>query len=172
MANRGCCETLTGIPSSCLTSAGGIKRAWGLCYSKAGQPTVADGMITAIQGGTEWVEYEFKKQTGSFTSTITKDVTAGTNFIQTEIIFQFNRQETAKRIEINALAMSETAWIVQDSNGKFWYFGFDNGVELTTGTGETGTAYGDFNGYNITLTDVSFQMPYEVSADAMTALLD
>jgi len=170
--NKGCCETIAGIPQVCENNVGGIRRAWGVCFSSTDRPTVTDGVITKIEGGSSWVEYEFRKQTGSFTSTITKDATAGTSFIQTEIIFQFSKQETAKRIEINSLAISDTAWIIQDSNGRFWYFGFDNGVELTTGAGETGTAYGDFNGYNITLTDIAFQMPYEVSEAAMAGLLD
>lgn len=168
----GCCQTLTGILRDCESNIGGIKRAWIACYDNVSSPTVADEMITAIgTPTTEWHEFEFKKQTGSVTTTITKDDTTGSLYYESVIVLQFARQETSKRIEINSLAISDLAIIIQDNNNRYWYLGYDWGVTLTDGTAETGTAFTDLNGYNITLTDVSRELPYEVTDEAMQPLL-
>lgn len=167
----GCCKLMTGIPSDCDGSVGGIRKAWIACWDSVQTPTVADNKISALggTGNTEWKEFNFRKNTGSFTSTWTID--GAVKYVETEIIFQFSKQETAKRVEINALALSDVAVIIQDSNGLYWYFGFNDYVTLSTATGETGTAKADFNGYNVTLLDESDELPYELSASAIAQLL-
>lgn len=167
----GCCIAFTGVTKDCGSSIGGIKRAWGACFDNVGKPTIANDMISAIPDTAQWHEFEFRRQTGSVTTTITRDDTNGTLYYESAIVLQFTKQETAKRLEINALAASDTSWIIQDENDNFWYFGFDNPVTLSDGTAETGTAWADFNGYNITLTDVSKLLPYQIEQEAMNEIL-
>lgn len=167
----GCCVTLSGLIRNCENNIGGIKRAWGACYDEVTAPTVADEMITTIPETAPWKLYEFRKETGSVTTTITRDNANGSLYYSSDIVFQFAKQETVKRIEINAIAQGDTVWIVEDNNGKYWYFGFDFPVNLSDGTAETGTAFADFNGYNITLNDVQKQLPYEIAASAMSGIL-
>lgn len=167
----GCCITLTGIARDCGSSIGGIKRAWGACFDEVGTPTVTAEIITALGSTSGWKEFEFRKQTGSVTQTITNDAAIGSSYVESEIVFQFSKQETPKRIEINAIAQGDTAWIIQDNNDRYWYFGYDNPVNLSAGTAETGTNFADLNGYNITLSDLSKQLAYEVSASAMSSLI-
>ena len=50
--------------------------------------------------------FVFRKETGNFTSTINSDDAAGTTFVQSEIVLQFTKQETAKRLEIAALMLA------------------------------------------------------------------
>ena len=57
----------------------------------------------------------------------------------------------AKRLEMNALALSDLAVVVKDNNGKYWGFGVDRAVSSSDGTGETGTAFDDANMYQIVL---------------------
>lgn len=168
-----CCRNLTGIIRDCDASLGGIKRAWIACWDDVQTPTVTADQISALGESTsaDWKEFQFRKNTGSFTSTINSAADSGTTYVSTEIILQFTKQETAKRVEINALAVSDVAVIIEDANGRFWYFGFDETVTLSTGTGETGTAKADFNGYNITLLDESMELPYELTQDAIDQLL-
>lgn len=169
----GCCRSLKGFIKDCNSSMGGIRRAWIACWSEVQTPTVEDDMITALggTGNTSWYEYEFIKNTGSVTSTFNQAGDAGTSYVESVIVLQFTKQETAKRIEINNLAVSDVAVIIEDANHKFWYFGFDDYVTLTDGTAETGTARADFNGYNISLTDESEELPYELSQSAINQLL-
>lgn len=170
MAN--CCVQLSGIIRNCDNNIGGIKRAWGSCFDEAGIPTIADGMITALGDTTNWHLYEFRKETGSVTTTLTKDDTVGSLYYSSDIVFQFAKQETIKRIEVMAIAQGDTAWIIEDNNGQFWYFGLDFPVTLTDGTAETGTAFADFNGYNLTLNDVQRQLPYEIDPTAMQPIIN
>jgi hypothetical protein len=79
--------------------------------------------------------------------------------------------ETAKRVEITALAQNELVLIIKDANGKYWLLGKDEPVMATAGEGVSGTARSDRNGYSITLQDTSLEMPYEVEADVVAGLL-
>lgn len=169
----GCICSFTGIPRDCSTSTGGIRRAWIGCYDEVSVTLdITKQKISEITALADtFKEFVFRKQTGSVTSTVNKDDATGSLFFESEITLQFLKQETAKRIEIASLAVSDVVVIIEDSNGRFWYFGYTNPVNLSTGTAETGTAMGDFNGYNVTLLDQSAVMPYEVEASAMEEIM-
>ena len=170
-----CNQTLAGITLDCTNSLGGIKTVYIANYGDVdGQPTVGeDGMITGItmSGDTKFKPYQFRKQTGSMTSTLTVDETAGVNYVSTELSLVFTKMETAKRIEMSALAIGQLAVIVEDSNNKYWYLGFDDYVSATAGGGNTGTAKGDGNNYTLTLRDESDTYPYEITKEAVDAVI-
>ena len=79
--------------------------------------------------------------------------------------------ETAKRTEIMAMCLGNMKGIVLDNNGKYWFLGKDQAISASAASGETGTAFGDFGGYKVTLTDNSKEMPYEIPADIAEGLL-
>ncbi len=164
----GCCRTFSGIARGCDPSVGGIKKAWIACYDSV-TPTVVDNQITSLtNSGEGFKEFEFKKQTGS----VTQSFQAGdSNYYEQTITLQFARQETAKQIEINALAVGDLVVIIQDNNGKYWYFGFDNPVTMSGNEATTGTAFSDLNGYDITLLGTDFQLAYEVSEAVMASIV-
>jgi hypothetical protein len=100
----------------------------------------------------------------------------GTKYVQTDLLLVFNRMETAKRVEIMAMAQGELVAIVKDANGSYWFLGKDEPLVLSAGDGLTGTARADRNGYSATLQDNSLELPYEVlvgdggvDLDAITA---
>lgn len=182
-----CNQTLAGITLDCTNSLGGIKTVYVANYGDVeavdldtvddSTPTSADttyGMITGItmSGDTKFKPYQFRKQTGSMTSTLTVDETAGVNYVSTELSLVFTKMETAKRIEMSALAIGQLAVIVEDSNGKYWYLGYDDYVSATAGGGNTGTAKGDGNNYTLTLRDESDTYPYEITKAAVDAVIE
>ena len=168
-----CSNTMTGIPSECKDSIGGIKAAYIAEHADVDSIDEAQGVISEIimATGKTFKPFVFRKETGNFTSTINSDDAAGTTFVQSEIVLQFTKQETAKRLEIAALMVGNCAVIIEDGNGKYWYFGQNFPVVLTAGSAASGTAMGDFNGYNITLTDKSKELPREVDARIISGLL-
>ena len=116
--------------------------------------------------GKTYKTYKFRKQTGSVNSTINTDVNAGTTWYQTDVVLQFTKMETSKRVEISALATGQVSIIVKDSMGKYWLVGTkDSPAELTAGSAATGTALGDLNGYSITLSEMGKELPMEVDPD-------
>jgi len=175
-----CPQTLTGIARDCAPSMGGIKNAYIANHADVASVTITDDMVSAItmnnDGATPPVPYKFhkyafRKNTGNFTSTLNVDPAAGSNFVSTDIVLLFSRMETAKRVEIAALSLGELAIIIEDMNGKFWYFGYDEPVTASAGDGQTGTARADGNRYQITLQDNAKVWPYEVDSAVITDTL-
>jgi hypothetical protein len=170
-----CNQTLAGISLDCSNSLGGIKTVYIANYGDVSAVTLDEesGMVTGITmvSGATFKPYQFRKQTGSMTSTLNVDETAGINYVSTEVALVFTKMETAKRLEMSALAIGQLAVIVQDSNNKYWYLGYNDYVSSTAGGGNTGTAKGDQNAYTLTLTDESDTYPYEITKDAVEAVL-
>ena len=185
-----CIQTLKGITLDCSHSLGGIKTVYianyndvtdikynastGTTTGSTSGATYTGDTITGITmaSGTTFKPYQFRKQTGSMTSTLTVDETAGVNYVSTELSLVFTKMETKKRIELSALSVGQLAVIVEDSNGTFWYLGKDDYVSATSGTGQSGVAKGDGNSYNIVLRDESDTYPYEITKEAVEAVIE
>ena len=168
-----CNQTLNGLVRDCQPSMGGIVEAHAINKEYIEKIAAAEGVVSEITlaEGEKFKSYYFNRNTGSMTSNYTLDPATGVRFVTTDLVLQFNRMETAKRVEVTALAQNELALIVKDANGKYWLLGKDEPVMATAGEGVTGTARGDRNGYGITLQDTSLEMPYEVDAAIVAALL-
>ena len=184
MAYADCASiVLKGIQMDCSNSIGGIKKVWLARYSDVdtvetgdiygeletpvgSQTTVLLGKgITTLdlkQDG-EWHQYEFRKNTGSLTSTLNVDETNGNNYITSELALVFSKMETKKRMEMAAFAVGAVVAVVLDSNNRYWFLGFDDYVSASAGTGETGTAKEDRNAYTVTLSTDSAEWPFELS---------
>lgn len=162
--------TLAGITMDCAPSLGGIKRVWLTQYKESLATLDAEGGKIASFAEATWYEYQFRKGTGSLTSTLTVDETAGTNYVTNELALVFTKMETAKRMEIAAMSVGHLCAVVEDSNGKYWFLGYDDYVSASAGTGVTGTAKGDQNAYTITLSTDSESYPYELAEEAIASL--
>lgn len=166
--------TLTGLNNICKeNSFGGIKEVLIAPYDVISGVTVSADTITTItmSGDSKFKQYILLKNTGSLTSTLnTSDASA--SYFTNEVTLQFMKMETKKRLEIMALMMSACAVIVKDANNKYWYLGKDNYVECTAGSAQTGTAASDANHYELTLTDTSAELPYEVDETIISSIVD
>ena len=131
------------------------------------------GKISGItmEASAKFKKYTFARNTGSMTSTYTIDQASGVKYVTTDLVLQFNRMETTKRVEITALSVNDLVAIVKDANGVYWYLGYDEPVNASAGDGQTGTARGDANRYSITLQDISKEMPMEVDASIIEGIL-
>ena len=161
-----CPITLAGIQLSCESSVGGLKTIYLVQSDDVTDVTLNEEgtMISNItlKSPAKWLEYQFRRGTSSFTSTLSADETTGNNFVSSEITLVFTKMDTAKRIEVAGMAIGQLACVVLDSNGHFWFLGKDDYVSSSAGTGQTGTAKGDQNAYNITLSTESESYPYEI----------
>lgn len=166
--------TLTGLNTVCKeTSFGGIKEVLIALYDDVAKTNVDSSthlLTPTMVIGTTFKQYKLLKSTGSLTSTLNTSETT-TSYFTNEVTLQFMKMETSKRLEIMALMMSACAVIVKDANDKYWYLGKDNYVECTAGSAQTGTASSDSNHYELTLSDTSAELPYEVDATVIPALL-
>lgn len=167
-----CIQTLSGLAKDCSPSMGGIVEVYIANFGDVTAKTITDGKISAITmaSGATFKSYAFPRNTGSLTSTYNV-ADGGNKYVSSDLVLQFSRMETAKRVELTALAISDLAIIVRDANSKYWYLGYDEAVNLSAGDGQTGTARGDANRYSITLQDNSWEMPYEVDGSIIAGLL-
>lgn len=175
--------TLTGLNTVCKeNSFGGIKEVLIALYDDVASVSVATAQTASgdtfetyltptMVSGKKFKEYKLLKSTGGLTSTLNTSETSASYFTN-EVTLQFMKMETSKRIEIMALMMSQCAVIVRDANDKYWYLGKDNYVECSAGNAQTGTATSDSNHYELTLTDTSMQLPYEVDASVISSIVE
>lgn len=166
--------TLKGIEGSCEANLAGIKRAW-MGYADDYEFSVANDSahtltISAATGATLH-EYVFNKQTGSITSELTKDEANGTNMYTNTITLQFTRMEQSKHLEIEALAKEHLVAVVEDNNGEYHLFGVDGYVSLDTDTTQSGQAYEDLNGYQLSLSAASAWKPFIITKEQLNSMI-
>ena len=173
-----CTQTLSGLAKDCSGNIGGIKAVYIANFDDVASVAVSDGkvsgitMVTPAQGSApKFKKYNFKPATGSMSSTLNKDLQAGTNYVSTDLVLQFNRMETTKRVEMTALAQGELMVIVKDANDVYWLLGRTEPVMASAGEGQTGTARADGNRYTLTLQDNGETFPYEILSTVITTTI-
>lgn len=168
-----CNQTLTGITLDCANNKGGIKTVYIANFGDVKGVEKSGDTISGITmaDGATFKPYQFRKNTGSMTSTLTADESNGLNYVTTELSLVFTKMETAKRIEMAALSVAQLAVIVEDSNGIYWYITPDDYASASAGTGETGTAKGDRNAYTLTLSVENDSYPIEITEEAVNEVI-
>ena len=161
-----CSVSLTGIAGACDTSKGGLKKVY-LTNFEDDVFEVSGGTISGIKTGVTFYEYNFKKGVCSMTSTLNVDPANGVNFVSTELVLQFNKMDTAKRIEVSALATGDLVGIVVDANNHYFALGVESPLTATAGTSQTGAARTDGNFYQITLADEQDSYPMILTDEAI-----
>ena len=126
--------------------------------------TETSNKVTAItmNSTAKFKKYQFAPETASMSSNLQVNAQNGTKYWQTDLLMVFNRMETAKRIEIMAMAQGELIAIVKDANGLYWMLGKDEALAISAGDALSGTARADRNGYSATLQDNSLEPPIEI----------
>ena len=168
-----CNQTLAGITLDCSNNKGGIKTVYIANYGDVTGVEENEGVITGVTmaEGATFKAYQFRKNTGSMTSTLTADETNGLNYVTTEVSLVFTKMDTAKRVEMAALSLGQLAVIVLDSNGIYWYITPDDYASASAGTGETGAAKGDRNAYTLTLSVENDGYPIEIAESAIAEIV-
>ena len=159
-----CSQTLSGITNDCASNMGGIVEVYLANKADVSSITITSSKVTAISMNStaKFKTYHFRPNTSSMSSNYQVNQENGTSYVQTDLLMVFNRMETAKRIEVTAMAQGELCAIVKDANGLYWMLGIDNPLVLSAGDVLTGTARADRNGYSVTLQDNSLEMPVEI----------
>lgn len=147
------CFVTDSICKGCRDNVGGIKAAYVVAGCVTGTTTDANGKILTVgaTGGTVYT-FQVEKNTSSFVETITPSLENGTVFYQQDLTLVFFKLSQDKRNQIRLLAQNTDMKVfVETNDGSIFYLGEDFGMYLSAGTGETGTTFGDRNGYSITL---------------------
>jgi hypothetical protein len=166
------CALTQGYTLDCRDSLGGITEVYFIEKGNVTSTTQASGVITAVVKGASKVfrKYELVPGTSSLTENINASVQNGTVFYAQELSIILNKLQANTRNEILLLAQNTLAAVVGDNNGKYWYLGKVHGINITGGSGATGTAQGDRSGYTLTFSGSEGELAPEVSAGIIAGL--
>lgn len=183
------CRTLQPILNDpCSGNQGGIRTTvWigekdNIEITKTYHDQQAEDYVTAITvakkstvTGPAVTKYQFRKQISGLTSEMTVDDPNGVFFVTSNLDLVFAKQEATKRMSMMSLFLNGNMFaIVQDQNGNYHFLGLDNPVTATAGGAQTGVASTDANQYNVTLSDISNELPFvweeSVGDDIVAAL--
>ena len=186
-----CTTYLTGFSTSCGSNLPAIKKLYigtfesakfTYTYQQNGEAQDvldADGnkIIEAVSGATlnsgadKWVEFQFRKNSSSMDTEMTVNDN-GSHYYTNSATCTFARIDNSKRLSLESVASGECSMIIVDSNNQTWLVGVENPVSLSTLTGTTGTAIGDSNSYNVTLSAEERTMPILIEADQAQTIIN
>ncbi len=161
------CDITSGFTLGCRDNTGGVRNIYILSGSVTSVTDASEGLISDISGSGIFYKFELFRQTSDFTETITATPENGTIVYDQSLNAVFFKLQSSTRNQVKVLAQNPDIKVVVETNngsddgvGKFFYLGQENGVQLLSGTGATGTAFSDRNGYTLTF---SGQEPFPAS---------
>jgi len=153
------CDITSGFTLGCRDNSGGLKNLYILSGSIDTVNDVSEGLIDGITGSGELFQFELFRQTSDFSEAINATPENGTVFYEQTVNAVFFKLQSATRNQVKVLAQNPDVKIIVETNngsedgvGRYWLLGEENGMQLLSGTGATGTAFGDLNGYTLTFT--------------------
>lgn len=164
------CSITSGFTLGCRDSIGGIDSIFILSGSISGI-TEANGLISDIAGSGTFFEFQLPKQVGDFTETPNTSIENGTVFYEQVVNVAFHKLQASIRNQVELLAKNPDLKIVVKTNngltdysGQFFLLGRHRGLALSGGSGASGTAFGDLNGYSLTFTGQEPVPMFEIDA--------
>ncbi|NBW22449.1 MAG: hypothetical protein EBR82_82330 [Caulobacteraceae bacterium] len=159
------CNLTTGFLLGCNDAVGGIKNIYFINYDDITTSTVAAGVLTAVTATSGNVYlYQPNKNTGSVTFNPTVSLENGTVFFTHQLVFTLGKLSVTKRNELEILSRARVIVFVEMNDGQTMVLGLNQGAFMTAGTFQTGAAFGDLQGYQITITADETSQPLFLAA--------
>jgi hypothetical protein len=151
------CDITNGRIEQCKDSVSGLKAIYFINYDDLNPDSVTyvgstDEIAdwTPISAGAlQLYKYELKGA-NSFETTINSSRDNGTTFFQQTLTIQLKRQDVTTHKNVKLLAYGRPRIVVRTMTDQFFLMGLTQGADVTAGTVSSGSALGDFNGYNLT----------------------
>lgn len=157
------CLISHGRTEQCKDSISGIQAIYFINFGDFNPDPVAGGgdvtydttvgyedQITAIGGSIANIyKFELKGQNG-FDTTVNTSRDNGTTFFTQTLTVQLKRQDPVFHKQFKILAYGRPHIVVRTNGNQFFLAGLYRGCDATAGSVNSGVAYGDFNGYQLT----------------------
>lgn len=166
------CALTSDYSFGCDVGIGGLKEVHFIELENISSYTESSGTLTAITkvSGKIFRKYQLVLETANFGEDITGNRQNGTLFYPQRGTIIINKQNVAVRNEILLLAKNRLVAVAKDNNLTYRLFGREFGMMLLTGTAESGTAWGDRNGYTLNFAGNELELAPFVT-DAVIATL-
>ena len=178
------CTALTkGRGLDCNRVAGGVKNIYFSVYSDFGSTDWSYDSsnpqeIDAIDWNSKSIyKYVMPLGVASVSDTITGSTENGTIFYTPTVNVILNKLTKEDQNEIKLLAQSKVRILVElnaklaSGHDAILACGFENGMDLNSGSADSGAAFGDRNGYTLTLTGMESR-PMAFLEDYTTSIFD
>lgn len=174
------CVLTSNQGKGCLDAVAGVKKAWIYKHSDVdvSASTVVSGEVTVMtlvaapSSATPLFSYEFFSETALGEATSTTSKQNGTTFYDQTVTFPIAKLDIATQLELQSLVTMESGVILEDNNGAYWVYGWNNGLTNNGTKSSTGTALGDANGYQVALSGSEPLMPLNILLATFTALIN
>jgi len=171
------CDITSGFTLGCRDNTGGLKNIYILSGS-IDSTSGTTGLLSELSGSGTFYKFELTRQTGDFTEAINANVENGTIFYEQTANCPFHKLQSSTRNQVRVLAKNpDIKMIVETNNGSedgvgtFFLLGQTRGLSLSGGQGQTGTAFGDLNGYTLTFTGQEPEPASELSGSNLAGVL-
>jgi len=170
----GTCDFTQGISKGCNPNSSGIVEVYignyPTGYTGTEWLTETGGTATGMSG-VSFYTFEFPKNSSNWTDEATITVEKSTASFKHMVSMYFPKNDADKRNMIYTMAYANMIAIVKDKNDKYFLLGPQCGLSLDTGAFASGTAPGDGNGWNISLSSDENKPAFEVSSSIISGLL-
>jgi hypothetical protein len=153
------CDIANGRLEACKDAISGLLNIYFINYGDLNVDDITYGTTANSDVINTWVpasqlslyKYELKGANG-FEQTIQTSRDNGTTFFEQVLTVQLKKQDIATHKNVKMLAYGRPRIVVETRDHQFFLAGLDQGCDVTAGNVSSGTAMGDFNGYNLTFT--------------------
>jgi hypothetical protein len=168
------CAIVSGYALDCKDAVAGIKNIY--ITEHANVTAVAEnasGFVTAITktSGTKFFKYALQPRgQNNFTQNIQADPTVGTVAYEQGIVANFVKLQYETQIKLELIIKNRTMIIGETKDGTYFLFGKNFGMEVSAGTGNSGQAMNEFQGYQLTFSGMEKSFANEVDSTIIAAL--
>jgi hypothetical protein len=145
------CNISKGLQLQCKDSVAGIQAVYFINYQNLAVTASADDVVTGLGSVTAY-KYEVKGANNNLQDNINSSRDNGTTFFEQVVNVQFQKLSASTSKELKLMAYGRPQMVVHTYAGDAFLVGKNNGMELTAGSIQTGTALGDLYGYTATFT--------------------
>ena len=162
------CEISAGRATSCKDATGGIKGIYIHNYdewynsdetiigTEETDQEISDISAYGTDGSTqtafEVYYFALRREMANLSISVNSDPSTGTTFFEQVLTVDFIKLTLQDANTLRVLAYGRPQIIVEDNQGNLLMLGAKNGMDVTGGTIDTGQAFGDKNGMQITFT--------------------
>ena len=166
------CAIQAGYTIDCRESIGGLQAVYIAEFGNITTVTEVSGLVTGITKATgkRFYKFEVPRAVANATSSGTGSEENGSFFFTHQVVFPLNKRDSTTANIVRTLAKNKLMVVTLDMDGNYRMYGKGKGLYLATTESGSGTAAGDRNGYNITLSGIEVDDFLQVSAAVGAAL--
>jgi hypothetical protein len=166
------CAITSGYTIDCRENIGGLQAVFLAEFGSVSGVAEVSGLVTGITKvtGKRFYKFEVPRATANTSSNATASEENGSVFYTHQVVFPLNKRDSTTANVVRTLAKNKLIAVTLDMDGNYRMYGEGNGLYLASTESTSGTAAGDRNGYNITLTGIEKDDFLQVSSAVGLAL--